>query len=76
MEDEPQVPAWNIEPPRNPDAIKLLSDTLVENDYDIKPVLRVLFNSDFFKDAMYKKVKNPTEVVVSTLEAYRRPPRP
>ena len=67
VEDEPQVPAWNIEEPRNPDAIRLLAETFVENDYDIKPVLRVLFNSDFFKDAMYKKVKNPTEVVVGTL---------
>ena len=30
-------------------------------------VLRVLFNSDFFKEARFTKVKNPTEVVVSTV---------
>ena len=67
VEDEPQVPAWNIEEPRNPEAVRMLAETLVENNYDVKPVLRALFNSDFFKDAMYRKVKNPTEVVVSTL---------
>ena len=67
VEDEPQVPAWNIEEPRNPEAVRMLAETLVENNYDVKPVLRALFNSDFFKDARYKKVKIPTEVVVSTL---------
>jgi hypothetical protein len=29
--------------------------------------MRLLLNSDFFKEALYKKVKNPTEVVVGTL---------
>ena len=29
--------------------------------------MRVLFNSDFFKEAMYQKVKSPVEVVVGTL---------
>ena len=65
--DEPQVPAWNIEPPRNPEAIDSLSKTLVDNNYEIKPVLRELFNSDYFKNAQYQKVKSPTEVVVGTL---------
>ncbi len=65
--DEAQVPAWNIEPPRDPDAIDLLASTLVDADYDLKPVLRTLFLSDFFKEAMYEKVKSPVEVVVGTL---------
>ena len=65
--DEPQVPAWNIEEPRNPQAINDLSQTLVDGDYEIKPVLRQLFNSDYFKEAQYQKVKSPTEVVVGTL---------
>ena len=65
--DEPQVPAWNIEPPRNPEAIELLSETLVNSDYEVKPVLRVLLNADFFKEALYQKVRNPAEVVVGTL---------
>ena len=33
----------------------------------MKPVLRVLFNSDFFKNARYKHLKSPAEVVVGTL---------
>ena len=33
----------------------------------MKPVLRVLFNSDFFKNARFKHMKSPAEVVVSTL---------
>ena len=69
--DEPQVPAWNIEPPRNPDAIEVLSETFVDGGFEIKPVLRQLFNSDFFKEAQYQKVKSPTEVVVGTLRSTR-----
>jgi uncharacterized protein (DUF1800 family) len=65
--DEPQVPAWNIEEPRDPEAVALLAKTLVDNNYEIKPVLRTMFNSDFFKNAQFKKVRNPVEVVVSTL---------
>ena len=65
--DEPQVPTWSIEPPRDPQAIKLLSETFVNSGYEIKPVLRTLFNSDFFKEAMYEKIKSPAEVVVGTL---------
>lgn len=39
----------------------------MDNNYEIKPVLRQLFNSDYFKEAQYQKVKSPTEVVVGTL---------
>ena len=66
--DEPQVPAWNIEEPRDPEAIRTLSDALVESGFEIRPVLRILFNSDFFKEAAYKKMKSPVEVVVGTLK--------
>ena len=65
--DEPQVPAWNIEEPRDPEAIKTLSDVFVSSVYEIKPVLTTLFKSDFFKEATYQKVKSPVEVVVGTL---------
>ncbi|MCH7653440.1 MAG: DUF1800 domain-containing protein [Chloroflexi bacterium] len=65
--DEPQVPAWDIEEPRDPEAIQQMIDTFVDNDFEIKPVLRMMFKSDFFKAATYKKVKSPTEVVVGTL---------
>jgi hypothetical protein len=33
----------------------------------MRSVLRVLFNSDFFKNARFQHVKSPAEVVVSTL---------
>jgi hypothetical protein len=65
--DEPQVPAWNLEPPRDPAAIDVLVKTFRENKYEMKPVLRTLFNSDFFKNARYKHLKSPAEVVVGTL---------
>jgi len=65
--DEPQVPAWSVTPPRDPEAIDLLAKTFTESNYDIRSVLRVLFLSDFFKDARYTKIKSPAEVVVGTL---------
>src|SRR5262244_1825998 len=65
--DEPQVPAWSLEPPRDPAAIDLLARTFRENKCEMKPVLRTLFTSDFFKNARYKHLKSPAEVVVGTL---------
>ncbi|PKB78585.1 MAG: hypothetical protein BZY88_17620 [SAR202 cluster bacterium Io17-Chloro-G9] len=65
--DEAQVPAWGVTPPRDPDAIDLLADTFTESNYDITSVLRVLLNSDFFKEARFERLKSPTEVVVGTL---------
>ena len=67
VEDEPQVPAWPIEPPRNPEAIRAICEAFVKNDYEIKPVLRTIFTSKFFKESMYKHVRNPAEVVAGTL---------
>jgi uncharacterized protein (DUF1800 family) len=66
--DEAQVPAWAVTPPRDQGAIDLLADTFVESSYDIRSVLRVLFNSDFFKNARFQRLKNPAEVVVGTLK--------
>ena len=65
--DEAQVPAWAVTPPKDQDAIELLADTLIESDYDIRATLKVLFNSDFFKNARFARLKSPTEVVVGTL---------
>ena len=67
--DEPPVSAWQVESPLNPEAIEILAGALVESDFEIKPVLRTLFNSKFFKDSMYSKVKSPVEVIVGTLRA-------
>ena len=65
--DEVQVPAWQVTPPRDPSAIEIIANALSDSDFDMRHTMRVLFNSDFFKDARFTKVKNPTEVVVSTL---------
>ncbi len=65
--DEPQVPAWQNTPPRDPQAIKMLEDEYFRSNYDIRSMLRVLFNSDFFKNARFARVKSPAEVVAGTM---------
>lgn len=65
--DEVQVPAWNVTPPKDPEAIELLTQAYFESNYDLRAVLRVLFNSDFFKHSRFTRVKSPAEMVVSTL---------
>ena len=66
--DEPQVPAWNIEPPNDPEAIDALVQAFKDNNGQIRPVLRTLFNSESFKQARFKKVKNPAELVAGTIK--------
>jgi uncharacterized protein (DUF1800 family) len=65
--DEPQVPAWSIEPPRDQKAIDTLTATFRQSRFDVRSVLRVLFNSSFFKEARFKHLKSPAEVVVGSL---------
>ena len=65
--DEPQVPAWNTTPPRDPEAVETLADTLNASGYDMRTVMRTLLNSDFFKEAAFAKIKSPTEFVVGTV---------
>ena len=66
--DEPQVPAWDTVPPQDPEAIKALEDAYFESGGEIRSVLRVLFNSDFFKNARQMRVKSPVELVASTVK--------
>ena len=66
--DEPQVPAWSIEPPRDPEAIETLSAAYFDSGGEIRSVLRALFNSDFFKNARFSRVKCPAELVASTVK--------
>ena len=47
--DEPQVPAWQDTPPRDPAAVNIIGDAFVSSGHDVRSTLRVLFNSDFFK---------------------------
>jgi uncharacterized protein (DUF1800 family) len=65
--DEPQVPAWPRVPPRDAAAIDTLLQAFIDSGYEIRAVLRALFNADFFKHARFTKVKSPTEMVVSTV---------
>ncbi|PKB59692.1 MAG: hypothetical protein BZY83_00350, partial [SAR202 cluster bacterium Casp-Chloro-G2] len=67
--DEPQVPAWQHTPPGDPEAIRLLEEEYFRSNYNIRSMLGVLFNSEFFKSekARFAKVKSPAEVVVGTL---------
>jgi uncharacterized protein (DUF1800 family) len=66
--DEAQVPAWSIDPPADPDAIDDMVKTWMDSDADIKAVLRVMLNSDWFKAARFKHVKSPTEFVAGVLK--------
>ena len=66
--DEPEVPRWPSEPPRDPAAVRLLADAFADSDCEIRSVLRTLFDSDFFKEALYCKIKSPVEVVIGTLK--------
>ncbi|MCH2320501.1 MAG: DUF1800 domain-containing protein [SAR202 cluster bacterium] len=74
--DEPQVPAWPIEPPRDPEAIRDICGVFVNSDYNLKPVLRAIFTSDFFKEASFKRVRNPAEVFAGTLRVTGSFPEP
>ena len=65
--DEAQVPSWNINPPNDPDAIDQLVAAYDESDGSLRSMLRLLFNSDFFKNARFARVKSPAELVVSTV---------
>jgi Protein of unknown function (DUF1800) len=65
--DEVPVPAWQVTPPRAPQAIETLAQAFTASHYDIRSVLRVLFHSDFFKNARFTRIKSPAEVVVGLL---------
>ena len=74
--DEPQVPSWNDTPPQDPEAIDSLAEAYMDSGGDIRSILRVLLNSDFFKEARLKKVKSPAELVAGIMKLvgiYRMP---
>ena len=74
--DEPQVPAWTIEPARDEEALDAMMDVFAESGYEIREVLRFMLKSEFFKEARYSKIKSPAEVVASTMKmvgSYRFP---
>ena len=69
VEDEPQIPSWNIKPSKNEELILSLTDVFIQTKGDLKLVLKTLFNSDSFKNSICnKKVKSPTELVAGILK--------
>jgi uncharacterized protein (DUF1800 family) len=69
--DEPQVPAWTIEPARDEDALEQMITVFEESNYNVREVLRSMFKSDYFKNARFSKIKSPAEVVATTLKMTR-----
>ena len=67
--DEPPVTKWPYEEPRDTKAIESLTRIYMESGYEIREVLRYLFNSDFFKaeNNRNSKIKGPAELVASIL---------
>ena len=53
---------------KTPRAINTLMEAYLGSDGDIRSMLRVLFNSDFFKEARYMRVKTPTELVTAVVK--------
>ena len=76
VEDEPQVPSWSVTPPNNPEAVDAIANVLFESDYHIGTTLKFILNADFFKESLFAKVKNPTEVVIGTLRLVGNTERP
>ncbi len=76
--DEVQVPSWQDVAPRDPAAVNIIGDVFITSGYDMRSTLKMLFNSDFFKDesARFAKVKSPAELIAGTMRLvgeYRYP---
>ncbi|MDA1127981.1 MAG: DUF1800 domain-containing protein [Chloroflexi bacterium] len=65
--DDVEVPSWMDTPPRDPETIKMLEEEYFRSGYNIRSMLRVLFNSDAFKEARFSKIKSPIETIIGTL---------
>ena len=65
--DEAPVPQWPYTPPRDPEAIEILSSAYFESRHNVGAMLSTLFNSDFFKESQFERVKCPAELVAGTL---------
>ena len=66
--DEPQVPSWNTVPPNDQDAINELVAAYLQSGGEIRAMLSALFNSDFFKEARFRKVKSPVELITGVIK--------
>ena len=61
--DEPQVPTWNIIPPKDQDAIDFLVECFLTSEGDMREVMKQLFLSNFFRSSVGTRVKSPAELV-------------
>ena len=50
------------------DAVDQIADAYLSSKYEIRDVLRFVFNSDFFKSARFNRVKSPIEFIVGTVQ--------
>ena len=71
VSDEPPVPQWQNFAARDPQAIETLTRVYFESNGNIRAMLEVLFNSDFFKNARFARIKSPSEVVVGTIRVVK-----
>ena len=74
--DESQVAAWSIEPPRDLEAIEALVKAYFDSNGELRSILRVLFNSDFFKESRFKRVMSPAELVTGIIKLVGTLPYP
>ena len=67
--DEPPVPTWRQNPPRDLAALRVLEKAYFDSGYEISAMLRALLQSDFFQDeaVYFAKVKSPAELVAGIL---------
>ncbi len=65
--DEVPVPSWRQTPAKDAELLGKIEQAYFDSGYDLTAMLRVLFTSESFKNARFTKVKNPAEVVASTL---------
>ena len=65
--DDVDVASWMDTPPQDMTTVKLLEEEYFRSGYNIGSMLRVLFNSDAFKNSKFTKVKGPIETIIGTL---------
>ena len=51
--DEPQVPAWSVTPPRDPEAIETMAAVFTESGYDIRTVQELLGHQSLSTTQIY-----------------------
>ena len=49
------------------DEVQLIAQAYEDSGHEIREVLRFVFNSDFFKNSQFRKVKSPAEFVANTV---------